>query len=199
MNADGTNIWQLTVPQEKSGRDTNHTFSPDGKYIMYLRRERINNREKFSINVLNLETGNIKKIGDFPLASPDWAPDGKHVVYATALNLDSSGNSICVMRPDGTGVREIISPPQIGAWLNIARWSPKWSPDGKHILYTQEEYTWEERKPNVRSIIRKAFRYIICDRNGKTVRQLNIPRNLDPGIVDWMDDGKSIVISASKI
>ena len=196
MNADSTNIRQLTVPQEKSGRDTDHTFSPDGKYVLYIREERINNRQKFSVNVLNIESGKIEKIADFSMAAPDWSPNGKQVVFATSLDLDSSGNSINIVGSDGKRVRELISPPPVGAWLNIARWSPTWSPDGKQILYTQTEFTWEERKPNVLSLIRKAHRYIICDRNGKTVKQLNIPKNLRPGGIDWMHDGKSIVFSA---
>ena len=196
MNADGTNVRQLTEP---TSRDTIPCFSPDGKNIVFDREERIDNNQQatWSVCVLNLETGKIKKIHDGTAASLDWSPDGRQIVFSTALNLDASGNSIYIMGSNGDNVREVLSPPPAGAWLNIARWSPTWSQDGKQILYTQTEFTWEERKPDVISLIRMAHRYIICDRNGKTLKQLNIPKNLRPAGIDWMDNGKSIVFSAS--
>ena len=193
MNADGTNIRQLTEP---TSRDTDPCFSPDGKNIVFEREERIDRKAKHSVCVLNLETGKIKKIYDLNAASPDWSPDGRQIVFATASDLDGSGNSIWIMGSDGSNPREILSPPPEGAWLSIDRWSPHFSPDGKQIVYQQEEYTWEERKPGVISIIRKAFRYIICDRNGKTIKRLDIPKNLSPGGMGWMDDGKSIIFNA---
>ena len=186
MNVDGSNIRQIT-----DKRDSYPCFSPDGKFIVFDRIVKIDVGDKAIGCVLNLRSGRINKIYDDDLVAPDWSPDGKQIVFATASDLGDSGNSIWIMGSDGSNPREILSPPPEGAWLSIDRWSPTWSPDGKQIVYTQKEYTWEERKPGVISIIRKAFRYIICDRNGKTIKRLNIPKNLSPGGIGWMDDGKS--------
>lgn len=43
MNADGTNIRQLTPPLIPFGRDAHPSFSPDGKSIVFRRYERIDN------------------------------------------------------------------------------------------------------------------------------------------------------------
>ena len=69
---------------------------------------------------------------------------------------------------------------------------PRWSPDGQQILYTQSEYKTVQLG-KVKDIIHIAHRYMICDRNGENVQELQIPKNLEPAGIDWMDNGESVV------
>ena len=200
MNPDGTNIRQLTEPGDTRGYMHSFDFSPDGKSIVFQWRENINRKAVSSVRVLNVKTGKIKKIADLTVLDLSWSPNGKYILFVTPVGLGAEklGNSIYIMDSDGDNVRELIGPPFVGE-LNIARWDPKWSPDGKKIMYKQDEYTWEERKPGVLSLIRKAHRYIICDTKGKTLKRLNIPKQLRALGIDWMDNGKSIVFNAWKV
>ena len=73
---------------------------------------------------------------------------------------------------------------------------PRWSPDGKQIVYLYDDYAWERQDNGRIALIYKAHRYFICDRNGKNIKQLRIPKNWWGTSIDWMDDGESVVFCA---
>ena len=191
INPDGTNLRQLT--DTKAGVHS-FDFSPDGKQIVFGRRERIDQKAVRSIQILNVQTRKITKISDLRLSQLDWSPDGKHILSTTSILLggEKLGNSIYIMDASGKNAKELLAPPG-GGELNIARWHPTWSPDGKQFVYRQNEYTWEERQPGVISEIAKAYRCIICDKSGRTLRKLNVPKHLVTSYLAWMDNGKSII------
>ncbi|RKU09001.1 hypothetical protein C6501_15755 [Candidatus Poribacteria bacterium] len=193
MNPDGTNIRQLT---ENDGSSIGRTsFSPDGTSIVFNRIVRIDNKEKPSITVLNIETGKMKAIADINANFCDWSPDGKHIIFSKPLAVGGGGNTIWIMGADGHNPRPLVPEPPAGGVV-IHRWKQRWSPDGKKIVFTQREYTWEPI-PNVGiALIDKAHRYMICDRNGENIKRLQIPKDWYPVSIDWMDDGKSVVFCA---
>ncbi|RKU09002.1 hypothetical protein C6501_15760 [Candidatus Poribacteria bacterium] len=193
MNPDGTNIRQLT---ENDGSSIGKvSFSPDGTSIVFDRIVRIDNEEKPSIAVLNIETGKMKAIADISANFCDWSPDSKHIIFSKPVAVGGGGNTVWIMGADGHNPRPLVPEPPAGGVV-IHRLEPKWSPDGKQIVFLQDEYTWDPI-PNVGiALIYKAHRYMICDRNGENVRQLRIPKDWRPLSIDWMDDGKSVVFSA---
>ncbi len=200
MNPDGTNLRRLA---QIEGLIRDFTFSPDGEQIMFRLEERIDQKAVQSIQILNIHTRKITKIRDIPAgegaAHLDWSPDGKNVLFATPIVLGGAklGNSIYIMDASGKNAKELLAPPG-GGELNIARWFPRWSPDGTQFVSTQDEYTWEERKPGVISEITKAYRCIICDKAGGTLRKLNVPKQLAASFFAWMDNGKSIVFRGAE-
>ena len=190
INPDGTNFKQLA--DIKAGvRDFD--FSPDGKQIVFKMIERIDQKSVPSIQILNVQTKKLTKIKDFhpaagkSVAELDWSPDGKNILFSTPIVLggEKLGNSIYIMNASGNNEKELLAPP-VGGELNIARWYPRWSPDGQQFVYRQNEYTWEERKPGALSNIPKAFRCIICDKAGKTLRKLNVQKDLVASYFAWM-------------
>ena len=204
MNADGTDVQQLTEPHK--GYDSYSAFSPDGKSIVFSKYERVPipnpippglvhiKGGKHSINVIDLETGKIKKISDLGGGFLDWSPDGKHIVLSNFATFGQSGSNVWIMDADGHKPRELLPPLVPG----ISRYRPRWSPDGKQILYYHIQARFEVID-NKGHLIPLAFRFFIYDIKSKTSRQLLIPKDWKISGLDWMDDDKSVLISAVEI
>ena len=191
MNADGTNLRQLTEPH--TGMDTHPSFSPDGKSILFTRYK----DKKDSINVLDLESGVIKKIADLGANNPDWSPDGKQIVCSAIPVVGGDGGGIWIINADGRNARELF-PPLPKRELIISRWDPRWAPDGKRILYTETHETLA-KIGNVTHYIPQAAHYLIYDVKGQKLRKLKIPKNWYSAGIAWMDKRNSVLFSAVEI
>ncbi|SFN89526.1 TolB family protein [Mycetocola miduiensis] len=62
-------------------------------------------------------------------AMPSWSPDGTHLAFTSAVDLQEGRADICVINADGTGIRNLTGTADV---FEIA---PSWSPDGTHIAY----------------------------------------------------------------
>ena len=86
------------------------------------------------IRLINRETNEVEKTieltGEFTwLTDIDWAPSGDNILFLTS---DSSAKSVIwVIKTDGSQQKMIIEKTK-------ALYSPKWSLDGNHIYYLQE-------------------------------------------------------------
>ena len=189
MNADGTDIRQLT--KTDNGTAIYPSFSPDGKQVLFSR-----DRIKRSISTIDLESGEIKEIAHVRASSPNWSPDSKYIVYSTHPFGGITGGNLWIMDADGNNIRQLFPNPEDGQ--RIIRTRPRWSPDGKQILYEQSEYLLQQ-VDKIEVEIHKAHRYMICDQNGENIVELDVPKNWKPMGVDWMDDGESVVISMREI
>ena len=197
MNTDGTNIREIT-DAPKGTLDWVGSFSPDGKDIVFYRSVAVADGPKeYYLMVLNLKSGKVHPIAEIQATFPEWSPDGKYIACSGAINLGGVGSGITVMASNGRNPKVIVPSVPVGnSILHPAR--PRWSPDSKKLLYSQLKYSFRRLDQNVIALIREEFKYIICDKNGKTLQTLNIPKNLRHAGNDWMDNGKSIVFSASK-
>ena len=194
MDPDGTNIRQLT--EDDDNYINKASFSPDGKFIVYSGFDEIDGKPKSAVRVLNIETGKVEVISDRLVTSCDWSPDGKHIIFAEPLRPGRS-STIWIMEADGHNPHELIpNPGRQADNFTIYRERPRWSPDGQKIVWTEIEHKWEF-VPNIGNVlIRKAYRYMICNRNGTNIKRLGIPKDYHPYGIDWMDDGESVVFTA---
>lgn len=203
MNADGTDIRQLTDPADAL-RDGYPTFSPDGKSIVFRRYAPIqppnpvpNNwdwNNGHSICILDIESGEIETISEMAATFFDWSPDGKKIVCKNVATFGETHSNIWIMDADGHKPRELLPKPPAG----VSRYRPRWSPDGKQILYyhIQTQFRVIDGKGH---LIPLAYRFFIYDLRTKQFRQLRIPKNWRIAGLDWMDNGKSVVLTAVEI
>ena len=195
MNADGTNIRQLTPPI--SGIDGHASFSPDGNSILFSRIQPQIGKDNNSIQVMNLESGAVKEIAEIGVNRPDWSPDGQHIIFNPISSFVAGGGNIWIMEADGDKQRELLTPP-LNNELGIDRVYARWSPDGKQVLFLQSEYDFKVVE-GIGRRIPHAYRFFIYDLKSKKTQKLHIPENYKTAGLDWMDDGKSVVFSAVQI
>jgi len=110
MDADGSNIQQLTDLNNMGGRST---WSPDGKWIAFYRGP----QGDHNIYIVNVETKEVTRLtngGDN--LGPSWSPDGNWIAFTS---FRDGNNEIYVMHPDGTAVTRLTD-------NNISDWQPRW-------------------------------------------------------------------------
>ncbi|TGJ80812.1 hypothetical protein E0Z10_g7953 [Xylaria hypoxylon] len=139
------------------------SLSPDGSKIAYVSSE---GGYKANIWVKDLKTGRRQNLtntagvaGDPSVPDgyfrPQWSPDGKWLVFSSDRNTGWTGHgngtgwehtqslSIYAIQPYGSGFRQIVTKP------GYSLGSPKFSPDGKSVIYYEMslEDTWNARRP----------------------------------------------------
>ena len=148
---------------------------------------------------MDLASGQIKKISDLGVNHPEWSPDGKKIAFSNVSTIGKTGSNIWIMTADGGNPRELLPPeppPPIGQ-LIIDRFKPKWSMDGKKILYTEYQHKPVEID-GVVHLLPQGYYYFIYDFTHRQSRRLNIPKDYRSAGINWMDNDKSIVFSAAK-
>lgn len=110
MNADGSNIQQVTNLNNMGGRNT---WSPDGTKLAFYRGE-FGNRNIYVINVDG--TGLVKLTDGGDNLGPSWSPDGNWIAFTS---FRDGNNEIYIVHPDGTGLTRITN-------STISDWQPRW-------------------------------------------------------------------------
>lgn len=185
MDADGRNEHQLTdTPAYNKGA----AWHPDGNRIAFS----IYEAEQTYIAVMNLQTGQVKRLMNNPESwlsgSPDWSPNGRRIVFE---HSDEFGRNIWTMNADGKHDKR-RSPPNKDVDVLIIRYVPRWSPDGVHILYPEPEY---KRLPHKLELVetRLIIQNVLTGR-----REIHtLPKGILVSKVCWMADGREILFSAA--
>ncbi|GAB1469863.1 hypothetical protein MASR2M66_07400 [Chloroflexota bacterium] len=110
MNADGSNIQQVTNLNNMGGRNT---WSLDGTQLAFYRGEKGNH----NIYLINVDGSGLVKLTDGgDNLGPSWSPDGNWIVFTS---FRDGNNELYIIHPDGTGLTRLTNSP-------ISDWQPRW-------------------------------------------------------------------------
>lgn len=181
MGLDGGHVAELTSGAAIQERPA---ISPDGSRIAYADIVDSPNGADLGLHIANADgtkalalTAGGQTDGKAVDTSPSFSPDGRWIAFERATDFDAGKAGLFVIRTDGTGLRRLTDD-ALGAGY------PRWSPDGKQILFTQHlDGTTFAPGP-----------LWVVDVADGAARPLTDPK--DPGwsfLGDWSPDGRQIV------
>jgi tol-pal system beta propeller repeat protein TolB len=110
MNADGSNITQVTNLSNMGGRST---WSPDGTRLAFYRGP----AGDHNIFIINVDGNGLVQLTDGgDNLGPSWSPDGNWIAFTS---FRDGNNEIYVIHPDGTGLTRLTV-------NSISDWQPRW-------------------------------------------------------------------------
>lgn len=189
MNTDGSNARQLS---DELGAATDLRYSPDGKKLLY-------HTYLIGLYTIDIDTRETHQILENHVYHCDWSPDGKQIVFIND-DHDVIEKNLWIVDANGDNLRQWTHPdPEKG---EIHRFQPRWSPDGKQMLYTEMDIGVKRFDRNDGGFILHikalgTYRCIIHTIADDTTRTLKIPDNWITS-VEWMDEQRFVLLSASE-
>jgi TolB protein len=189
MDADGKNTIRLSVVdppglnpsgtlpgQFKDNRDTQPSWSPDGKWIVFV-SYRDGNAEIYKMTP---DDKNQTRLTQNPAQDqdPSWSPDSKHIIFSSIVGTNEDPYAqLYVM--DGDGSNQI----RLTDTADGSNNNPAWSPDGKKIAFSSSRTGYS----NI---------YVM---NTDGTNQVNLSNNAGSDFAPaWSPDGKYIAFSSTR-
>ena len=133
MSASGQNLRQLT---NHPADDCDPSWSPDGRQIAFVSAR--DGEEVTAIYIMDTSGNSLRRLTNdanlIGITSTNWSPDGRHIAFASwfiGKGAKNKGSGIYTINQDGKNLRLITENLDLTPFE-----SPKWSPDGKQILFT---------------------------------------------------------------
>lgn len=184
VRADGAGLRRLTSGEAD---DEQPRWSPDGKSIVF-----ISQRDKhLQLYVMNSDGSGQRRLTNVEDIDyqPAFSPRGDWVAFISRRERASVVHAIHAVRADGTG-RRLLS----DASANANDTEPRWSPDGKKILFTRTPVVkkyYREMSQEDHAKMRGSAEVFVMNSDGSGVKNLTNSPARDC-CAHWSRDGKTI-------
>ena len=171
FNLHGDFPWTRSRWEDVSSRVSSASLSPTGKRAIVSARGEI-----FTIPVEHGDTRNITNNSAAAERTPLWSPKGDKIAWFSDVN--GKGYQLMIADQDGLSDPEAISIKE-----SKLGWEPTWSPDGKYIVFTDDD-----------------VRIRLIDIEAKTIKTIDIGgNNFERGSLGltWSKDSKRIAYAKS--
>ena len=186
MNANGTGRRRVT--RSGPGFDFDPHLSPNGRSIVFRTSRGLYLPDTRGIGLEGIFVVDVRTGREHPVHPPhgglfpSWSPDGRAIAFST-LQRDLNGESIHLVTPAGTNLRDLAEPAFDAVQEGLA-----WSPDSRRIAYSGHsgDGNWAIWTMNS---------------DGSDRRQLTFPAVVPRGsggdqIGAWSPDGTQLVYSS---
>jgi TolB protein len=176
INADGTDMVQLTNLDATTYDSLAPSFSPDGSKIAFdYGPVDVNGNPHPDLYVINSDGTGLKRLTHDGLSqAPRWSFDGTHLIFARQSPLTGQ-TVVTLMASDGTGPKTALTS---DVWSSFA---DSYTPDGKINFDSQ-----------MGGLVSAEW---IMNADGSGQKQLT-PAPLEGGVSDVSPDGKHIVLTS---
>jgi Tol biopolymer transport system component/DNA-binding winged helix-turn-helix (wHTH) protein len=182
-NAEGSGLFRVSVAdgQKKrltTGPDRDATFSPDGRWVVFLRYA-----DDIALWKVSIDGGEAVKLTNVVSAYPQVptvSPDGKLIAFHLLRISRAQFPEIALIPFDGGEIIKTFDTPKM-RWNFYARNALQWTPDGQAIFFVAE-------RDNVSNIWRQPI-------DGSPAVQVT---NFESGLIfnfAYSPDGKRLVLS----
>ena len=109
--------------------------------------------------VIELASTTTKRLtgveGEIGSTAPDWSPGGREIVYEKFISNGPglTHKNIYLMDANGDKQRPLLPDPKEGEATVIMRFFPRWSSDGKRILF--EERLWRADEQRIHLVVQR--------------------------------------------
>ena len=190
IDADGRNEHAF---MENHPFDNSPVPSPDGKQVAFVSER--DEAVSMDVYTYHLESKRFQRltdqggVGDF-----DWSPDGRQIAFDYTPGGDKESH-IFSMHTDGGRNRRFTPPREKG--LYSKRYSPRWSPSGKYIMYQEDQWkgagalvagNWDQVKEGI--VVQNVLNGV------KTVHKFPLEDIVFSGC--WMGDDQTLLLGIKK-
>jgi Tol biopolymer transport system component len=151
--------------------DVAPTWSPDGRHIAF-------ENGNGALYVIEPDGRRMRRLTDNISSAPSWSPDGTRIAFSVGEAYEPT--AIETIRADGGGLTKVVSAPAAGDTGDVL-FAPEWSPDGRTILYSDDEYLCGSKCDELHLMLVRP--------DGTAKRRL--PSTLDNA--EWSPDGKELI------
>jgi TolB protein len=131
VGANGHGLKRLT---NNNVRDETPAWSPDGKWIAFVRIRSRNHGQIWLISAGGRAAHSLALAG----GEPAWSPDGTQLAFAHARSgAGRETVDLYVANADGSGIKRLTH-----ERVGIVSHHPSWSPDGRSIVYMSRNSLW---------------------------------------------------------
>ncbi|MEX0777243.1 MAG: DPP IV N-terminal domain-containing protein [Phycisphaeraceae bacterium] len=187
MPVDGGQPVQVT---SDPAQDIHPSFSPDGKSLVYSTQSPQSGQWDMVL-VEVTKPGNKRFLGTGLF--PSWSPAGNRIVFQRARERGTRWFGIWTVDiENGEGVR----PTEVAASSNAACISPRWSPDGRHVVFctvVDPEAPDQGQGPGAGALKQADIWIINADGSGRSNLTHNQFVNVQPV---WAGDGLIYFVSS---